>query len=103
MLPPNSNIMQYQYLLNVHVQQILHRVITAMKHSHHARSYLKKEKKKRKGRKEKGNMKKRREIRVTLIQKIRFRVKPCYSEERIKKIAFDVRQQRIKKLRVGSR
>lgn len=48
-------------------------------------------------------MKKRREIRVTLIQKIRFRVKPCYSEERIKKIAFDVRQQRIKKLRVGSR
>lgn len=30
-------------------------------------------------------MKKRREIRVTLIQKIRFRVKPCYSEERIKK------------------
>lgn len=83
MLPPNPNIMQYQYLLNVHVQQILHRVITAMKHSHHARSYLKK--KRRKGRKEKGNMKKRREIRVTLIQKIRFRVKLCYSEEQIKK------------------
>lgn len=74
--------MQYQYLLNVHVQQILHRVITAMKHSHHARSYLKK---KKKGRKEKGNMKKRREIRVTLIQKIRFRVKLRYSEEQIKK------------------
>lgn len=30
-------------------------------------------------------MKKRREIRVTLIQKIRFRVKLRYSEEQIKK------------------
>lgn len=85
MLPPNSNIMQYQYLLNVHVQQILHRVITAMKHSHHARSYLKKKKKKKNGRKEKENMKKRREIRVALNEKIRFRVKLCYSEKQIKK------------------